>query len=399
MSEQSKELKFEEEFLNNLVKKYQTPADMYLGSSTDLIKSSTRRLSRDEMDSMFKKHASKYASPKVIDTNIKCHVVYIPPTLARDLLQFSRRGAINPENRNRKVGAKEVKRYTATMNERKWCLTGEPIVFSSDGELLNGHTRLEAGSQSEFGFITVLITGVTDLMSFAHIDVGKLRSRAQVLEMAGVKVDANVLSKVALLAKAYEQTLNPFAFRGTQGTSFSQSEILHYVEQNQELALSVDFVAKLVKKHKHEKLAPPHVYAFAHYLINHKAKSYSGEILTSPDNYLSTIISGIGISSESDTEFKVRNYLYSVMGGSSSYDVICRLSCIFKGWNILNKIPIYKNTVKVARVKNKTRDEDGNLIPMKGAGNINEPFTVPFSKPGKTPLSIRKQANVKVLSK
>ncbi len=109
------------------------------------------------------------------------------------------------------------------MRNSKWCLTGEPIILSADGEILNGHTRLEAAAESGKGFVTVLTYGVTDDLSFAHIDTGKIRSRAQVLEMAGVKVDASTLSKVAMLAKAFDQTKNPYAFRGTQGDIISTS--------------------------------------------------------------------------------------------------------------------------------------------------------------------------------
>lgn len=98
------------------------------------------------------------------------------------------------------------------MENGKWCLTGEPIIISADGEILNGHHRLQACIEAGVGFIATITYGVTDDLSFAHIDVGNIRSRAQVLEMAGVKVSASVLSRVAMLAKAFEMTKNPFNF-------------------------------------------------------------------------------------------------------------------------------------------------------------------------------------------
>lgn len=64
-------------------------------------------------------------------------------------------------------------------------LTGEPIIISNDGEILNGHHRLEASYEAGVGFIAPITYGVTDELSFAHIDVGNMRSRSQVLEMAG----------------------------------------------------------------------------------------------------------------------------------------------------------------------------------------------------------------------
>jgi ParB-like chromosome segregation protein Spo0J len=110
------------------------------------------------------------------------------------------------------------------MKAGRWCLTGEPIIISDDSEILNGHHRLQACLEAGVGFISAVTYGVTDDLSFAHIDVGNIRSRAQVLEISGVKVSAPTLSRVAMLAKAFDMTKNKFNFRGTQGTSFQPAK-------------------------------------------------------------------------------------------------------------------------------------------------------------------------------
>lgn len=395
----SKNIEFEElenSIVDGLMERYEQTS--YLASSPHLIQSSIEQLSRDLMDEIFQEQSKYYPQLKKIETSIKHVTVFIPPEVARDMLRFSARGAINPEHKNRKVSKKMIQTYSEAMKNSKWCLTGEPIILSADGEILNGHTRLEAAAESGKGFVTVLTYGVTDDLSFAHIDTGKIRSRAQVLEMAGVKVDAETLSKVAMLAKSFEQTKNKYAFRGTQGTSFQQAEILHYVEAHEELALSVDLVSKLAKKHKQEIQAAQHIYAFAHYLIKAKLRESSIDELTiSPETYLSRVISGIGIQSEEDTEYQVRKYLQTLVGESNSYALLCRLSSIFKGWNHYHSIPIVANKIAVRRVAKYTKDEDGNRIPAKGARNINEAFTIPYEKKGKSPLRIQSQANVKVV--
>ncbi|MGS0825106.1 chromosome partitioning protein ParB [Shewanella sp. 0m-8] len=392
-----KSISFEEELVSGLVQKYQPLPKSYLGSSRELIDNALEHLSRGQMIDIFKDKSDQYPCLKRIKTSISYDVVYINPSVARDILRFSSRGAINPNNKNRRVNKAEVKRYTAAMVDEKWCLTGEPIVFSDDGELLNGHTRMEAAANSSKGFITVIIYGVTDDLSFAHIDVGKTRSRAQVLEMAGVTVDANILSKVAMLAKSFEQTKNRYAFRGTQGTAFQQAEILQYVEAREELALSVSFVSQLAKRHKREIQAAIHIYAFAHYLINSETQNYKGELVITPEDYLSRVISGIGIKSEEDIEYQVRNYLQTQVGESSSYALLCRLSSIFKGWNRYHRIDVIGNKLSVRRVARYTKDGDGNRIPAKSAGNINEAFTYPFAKKGSTPIKIRKQSNLQYI--
>lgn len=46
---------------------------------------------------------------------------------------------------NRVVGADRSKQYALDMNNNNWGFTGEPILFSRDGELLDGQNRLNAG--------------------------------------------------------------------------------------------------------------------------------------------------------------------------------------------------------------------------------------------------------------
>ncbi|MCG9749139.1 chromosome partitioning protein ParB [Vibrio brasiliensis] len=391
----------EHNIIKSLLEKYEaTEETTYLASSEELITSSREKLSRETMDEIFKIRSKYYSQLKIITTPtpIGHEVVYISPQTARDMLKFSRRGAINKGLSNRRVLPSSVKSYTQQMNDRRWCLTGEPIIIGADGEIQDGHTRLSAAADSDVGFIAILIWGITDDRSFAHIDVGNNRSRAQVLEMAGVKVDAAVLSQVSMLAKAFEQTKNPYSFRGTQGTSFKPAQILDYVEQNEELALSVDFISKLAKKHRHQIQAPQATYAFAHYLIKNKISCFTGDTLSiTPELYLSNVISGLGQLDTDNIEYKVRDYLQTLAGESSSYALLCRLSAIFKGWNMHIGTAVIGNKVAVRRVAKFTKDDEGNKVPLKGAGNINEAFTVPFLKKGKTPPKVRKQAQVKLI--
>ncbi|WP_425628191.1 chromosome partitioning protein ParB [Vibrio neptunius] len=392
----------ETSIVDSLVERYEDKENTsYLASSKRMLDTATTVLSSIQIDDIFKSKARYYSGVRAVQTTLKHLVIYVSPQLARDMLKFSQRGAINTKNKNRKLSKSKVKKYAEDMKNNHWCLTGEPIIISNDGEILNGHHRLEASYQAGVGFIAPITYGVTDELSFAHIDVGNMRSRSQVLEMAGVKVNASVLSRVAMLAKAFEITSNPYAFRGTQGTSFQPAEILAYVEENEELALSVDFVASVIKRHKLESQASEAIYAFAHYLIKQKLKDHSQNesLPLSPETYLTRIISSLGLESEDDIEFQVRNYLQSLITESSSYSLLCKLSAIFKGWNMHLGIPVVGNKVTVRRVARFRKDEDGNKIPVPSAGNINEVFTIPCLVKGSTPKRISQQANMKSLGK
>ncbi|WP_305815717.1 ParB N-terminal domain-containing protein [Photobacterium leiognathi] len=388
----------EKSVIDGLVKRFEDKdTSSYLASSQKLVNTSNTTLSAKQLYDIFKDKSKYYAGIKIVETSLKHIEIYISPRLAREMLEFSQRGAVNKENKNRKLSRTKIKKYAEAMKNGKWCLTGEPIIISADGEILNGHHRLQACFEAGVGFIATITYGVTDDLSFAHIDVGNMRSRSQVLEMSGVKVSAPSLSRVAMLAKAFDITKTPFDFRGTQGTSFQPAEILAYVEEHEELALSVDFVSKIVKRHKRESQVSEPIYAFAHYLITQKLKEHTfSELLVTPEVYLTRIISSIGLESEEDVEYQVRNYLQSLVHESSSYSMLCKLSAIFKGWNIHLKIPVAGNKVSVKRVALFRKDVDGNKIPLPSAGNINEAFTVPCLPKGTTPKRILKQSNIQI---
>ncbi|ELK8497337.1 chromosome partitioning protein ParB [Vibrio alginolyticus] len=388
----------ENSIVSSLVSRFdESERTSYLASSTNLLKNSNETLTPAQLEEIFKANAKYYAGVKVVQTTLKHTTIFISPQLARDMLTFSSRGTVNKKNKNRRLSKPKVKKYAEAMKNREWCLTGEPIIISHEGEILNGHHRLEAACEARVGFIAPITYGVTDDLSFAHIDVGNIRSRSQVLEMAGVKVSASVLSRVAMLAKAFDMTKNPFAFRGTQGTSFQPAEILAYVEDHNELALSVHFISEIFKKHRLESQASETIYAFAHYLIKKQLSACEYENLPlCPETYLTRIISSLGLSSEDDIEYQVRNYLQSIVHESTSYSLLCKLSAIFKGWNSHLGLTISGNRIAVRRVARYKKDESGNKIPLTAAGNINEPFTVPCVSKGPTPKRIQKQSNVQI---
>ena len=383
---------------SSLVKKYENKeGSSYLASSKVIVETSSEVLSSQSIYDIFKSKSRYYAGIKSVKTSLKHIEIFISPQLARDMLQFSQRGAVNKKNKNRKLSKTKVNKYAEAMKAGKWCLTGEPIIISDDGEILNGHHRLQACLEAGVGFISTVTYGVTDDLSFAHIDVGNMRSRAQVLEMSGVKVSAPILSRVAMLAKAFDMTKNKYNFRGTQGTSFQPAEILSYVEEHEELALSVDFASTIVKRHRLESQISEPIYAFAHYLITQHLKEMEFDGLpVTPEVYLTRVISGLGLNSEEDIEYQVRNYLQSLVRESTSYALLCKLSAIFKGWNLHLNIPVTGNKVSVKRVAQYKKDAEGNKLPLSSAGNINEAFTVPCLPKGITPKRILKQSNIQI---
>lgn len=63
---------------------------------------------------------------------------------------------------NRAITLSRVDRYARAMLAGKWSLTGEPIIFSDIGALMQGHHRLNACIKSGVEFTTLVVRGTSD---------------------------------------------------------------------------------------------------------------------------------------------------------------------------------------------------------------------------------------------
>jgi len=62
--------------------------------------------------------------------------------------------------RHRPIKEKKVNEYMAQMIDGSWKLNGKPIIFDSNGRLLNGQHRLSAVIKAGVPLTTVVIHGV-----------------------------------------------------------------------------------------------------------------------------------------------------------------------------------------------------------------------------------------------
>ena len=87
---------------------------------------------------------------------------------------------------NRPVSQDRVSEYAEMMQNGRWALNGETLIFGTNGELLNGQHRLWAIVESGMTVQILVVRGV-DPAVFHTIDTGMKRSRAQVLAMRGYR--------------------------------------------------------------------------------------------------------------------------------------------------------------------------------------------------------------------
>ncbi|WP_089264038.1 hypothetical protein [Tardiphaga sp. OK246] len=145
-----------------------------------------------------------------------------PPANSR-VIEFSPKLAeytladLNPSNRPTKPA--KIKKYAADLLSGMWGLTGDTIKFGTDGFLKDGQNRLAACVRTGQPLTTHVVFGI-DPQLFARMDIGKNRSGADVLFIAGVQYANHVAAAVRWLMIL--SSTDP----SNRGAQFSNEELL-----------------------------------------------------------------------------------------------------------------------------------------------------------------------------
>ncbi len=120
--------------------------------------------------------------------------MFISPAVARTMME--RNG--DEEWRNRTDSPALQERYGRAMSEDRWTLTGETIIFSISGYLLNGQNRLKACIAASRGFPCLVVFGI-DQETFLNMDSGKKRSGADTFHVKKIDNSSHAAAAVKLI--------------------------------------------------------------------------------------------------------------------------------------------------------------------------------------------------------
>jgi hypothetical protein len=130
----------------------------------------------------------------------------------------------NAKNRHQKL--RVIARYVRDMTANDWALTGDPIRFSADGQLLDGQHRLVAIVESGASVVMLVVSGL-DRRAQDVMDTGAKRTAADALTIHETTNAATVASIARLVVAYQDGTIR------TADTQFlgevSHSQILHAV--------------------------------------------------------------------------------------------------------------------------------------------------------------------------
>lgn len=162
------------------------------------------------------------------DKNPTSRVETITPKKAQKYLEAN--------THNRRVRNKTVQFYAKQMAEGDWELTGEPIIFSNEGVLLNGQHRLHACIESNTSFKTFVVRGSPD-ESFAKIDQNIPRQASDIVGREGFAqaIRKSAASRIILAFEDLEDAVGDDYSQPALNTKRSHAEILAFVGNYDEI--------------------------------------------------------------------------------------------------------------------------------------------------------------------
>lgn len=166
-------------------------------------------------------------------------MVYITPELAKFWLE-------NNNSRNRKIIREHVKMLATDIMNGQWMQNGQPIVFGTDGNILNGQHRLAACVEANLPIENMVATGV-DPNAFSTYDTNKRRA----LTVAGKDIEVTSLEEAAIRS-ALRMMIR--VDRGDKSwenkNKLSSSVLMSALERHPDIIASAIEAANDQKKHK-----------------------------------------------------------------------------------------------------------------------------------------------------
>ena len=158
-------------------------------------------------------------------------------------------------SKNRPVRELHVRKLARDMRAGKWQMTGDPIRFSLDGELLDGQHRLMACVRSGVPFETMVVYGL-DPISQDVMDTGRSRDVSDVLALRGL-TNARRTSTVLRMLPAYRDG-TVHVDRG----NYSTTEVMDAFERHPNITKSVALAGSGLPRN-----VPFRPLAFVHYVL------------------------------------------------------------------------------------------------------------------------------------
>lgn len=242
---------------------------------------------------------------------METEVVSLTPRLAAEYLSKNKR--------NRPLSSIIVRKYARVIQRGEWVLNGEPIIFGTDGSLLNGQHRCSAVIEADTPIPALVVRGVAP-EHFVTLDIGKIRTTADVFALEGFG-NAKLLAAASRYLFRYEQGL----LHTTMNSDFTPSaaQLREVVDRHPELG---DYVARTASFKSRLGYPSATLLAVFWYL-------FAQQNVELADWFVNRLVDGDGISSQ-DAVYRLRESLRLARAGqytASRFNVLAAIT--IKAWN------------------------------------------------------------------
>lgn len=211
----------------------------------------------------------------------------VTPAMASVMLERN----VDDEWHNRPQSEKGLRRYAAAM-KRGWKLTGEPIIFSKSGRLLNGQHRLSACIESGHPFDVLVVCGIDD-DAFKFMDIGVARTAGHIFAIEDIP-NAGAIAASARLLFGYKTKQ---AWDG-RAPEVENDILLDFYRQHTRLQDALGPARELYA----ERLVPMRWGAFCFYICAEKNREEA-------KRFFEMVATGVGLTSKSSPAFRIRKRL------------------------------------------------------------------------------------------
>lgn len=215
-------------------------------------------------------------------------VMSITPELAEVMLENNK----SDEWQNRPQSPRGQRRYIRAMKSGRWAMTGEPIIFSKSGNLLNGQNRLYACIESNVPIVCLVVFGIED-EAFKFMDTGIARTASHVFSIENVPNATQIAAAARLL----------YGYLGKQNWDGRSPEVdndvlLDFYQHHTRLQEALGPARELYS----DRLVPMRWGAFCFYICAAKHREDARR-------FFELVATGIGLSSKTSPPYLIRKRL------------------------------------------------------------------------------------------
>lgn len=246
-------------------------------------------------------------------------ILTLEPDQARELLNTT-------NTRNRPLNPNTVEAYSRIIKEGRWKLTHQGIAFDTNGELIDGQHRLAAIANAGTP-VKIMVTRNVDPAEFTVIDVGRRRTPADALGVAGIEHNRNQIASVARFLRNYDR-LDQSGWTDKHSARLDNPSILEAVQEYG--ASKLNSAVRIGTTHGRLSGINITVLSTFFYLMHYRHETPLVEVM----KFIQGISSGAGLQ-EGDPRLALRNSMLGAKhsGAKTNKDRKNQMVAVIKTWN------------------------------------------------------------------